>query len=89
MKIGYTYTDARRIETAYFALPESSRTKKGREIRSAFLSALKMCGVRFVETSAFWPRVDAFRVYAPDGNDFPTEQIAEYQRAQKGPEKMV
>lgn len=89
MTTEYTYTDARRIETAYFALPESSKTKKGREIRSAFLSALKMCGVRFVDTSVFWPRVDAFRVYAPNGNDFPAEQNEEYQRAQKGAEEMV
>lgn len=89
MIIEYTYTDARRIETAYFALLESSRTKKGREIRSAFLSALKMCGVRFIDPEINWPRVDAFRVYAPDGNEFPAEQIAEYQRTQKGPGKMV
>ena len=89
MTIEYTYTDARRIETAYCALPESSKTKKGREIRSAFLLALKVCGVRFVETMNHWPKVDAFRIYAPDGNDFPAEQFEEYQRAQKGAKKMI
>ena len=88
MKIDYTYTDARELETLYFNLSESSRTQKGRDIRRAFLLALKVCGVRFVETMNHWPKVDAFRIYAPDGNDFPAEQF-EHLRAQKGAEKMV
>ena len=83
MKIDYTYTDALGLEKLYFNLAESSRTQKGRDIRRAFLLALKACGVRFVATINHWPKVDAFRIYAPDGNDFPPEQIVEYQRSQK------
>ena len=73
MKIDYTYADARKIESAYFALPERPTTKCGREVRAAFLQALNLCGVVYVRWQS--GKMDAFRVFAKDGGDFPSKQI--------------
>lgn len=85
MKADYTYTDARKIESAYFNLPERATTKRGREIRAAFLQALNLCGVVYVR----WQRgkMDAFRVFAKDGGDFPPKQVEEYNTIKKATEK--
>lgn len=65
MKIDYTEDDAYRIEAAFHALP-TARRKEGRAIRAAYLRALNLCGVKYVE----YLNMSALRVYAPDGNDF-------------------
>ena len=85
MKIDYTYEDARKIESVYFALPERPTTKRGREVRAAFLQALNLCGVVYVR----WQRgeMDAFRVFAKDGGDFPSKQKEEYNTIKKASEK--
>ena len=56
--------------------------KKGYEL--GFLRALELCGVRLVDFEINGRH--AVRLYASDGNDFPREQVEEYNRSRKGDE---
>lgn len=84
MKIDYTYADARQIETAYRRLPQGN-SQHDIGCRHCFASALKMCGVKFVEWDIGKGRNQshAFRIFAPDGNNFPQEQVDEYNQPKK------
>ena len=77
MKIEYTYADAMNIINAlicgkYDNAPHCRSKKDAWE--EGFLSALSCCGVKHV----------SLRIFAPDGNDFPREQVEEYNRSRKG-----
>ena len=76
MKIDYTYTDARHIE-GVFRFVRNSKINPTKRIGylAGFQQALELCGVKFIR--------DYMRIYAPDGNDFPQEQIDEYNRSRK------
>ena len=78
MKIDYTKEDARAIERYYFDMiwnmkhPLKGRARPANEIGSAegaMFHALAVCGVKFVALG----NGGAFRVLAPDGNEFKTE----------------
>lgn len=78
MKIDYTEKEARQIERHYFdmvlAMEWAGKRKcSAREkaaAQSAMFHTLSICGVKFVSDGKFG---GAFRVFAPDGNDFKTE----------------
>ena len=85
MKIDYTYADAQRIEgwlRNTMTGTMNATKKKGYEL--GFLRALELCGVRLVDFEIKGRH--AVRLYAPDGNEFPQEQIDEYNRIKKGKE---
>jgi hypothetical protein len=77
MKIDYTEKDARQIERYYFdmvlAMENVGRKCSAREkaaAQSAMFHTLSVCGVKFVSDRKFG---GAFRVFAPDGNEFEAE----------------
>ena len=77
MKIEYTYTDAQRIEEWLrntITGTMNATKKKGYEL--GFLRALELCGVKLVDFEIKGRHV--VRIYAPDGNEFPQEQIDKY-----------
>ena len=85
MKIDYTYADAKRIVgwlNNTMTGTMNATKKKGYEL--GFLRALELCGVRLVDFEIRGRH--AVRLYAPDGNEFPQEQIDEYNSSRKGDE---
>lgn len=76
MEARYTFEDAREIERVYHSILPKEDNRAARAVRSAFRIALRLCKVQFVDIDE--RRVHALRVYAPDGNDFPQEEIDAY-----------
>lgn len=73
MKIEYTYTDARVIEDYFHKVMKSNlNPTKKKGWAAGFQTALELCGVKFIR--------DYMRTYAPDGNEFPQEQIDAYRK---------
>lgn len=76
MKIEYTYTDAMNLLNSLIwgRDDHANRCKTKKEAwEEGFLSALTCCGVERV----------GLRIFAPDGNNFPQEQIDEYNNSKK------
>ena len=85
MKIEYTYTDARRIEEwLRNTMTGTMHPTKKKGYALGFLRALELCGVKLVDFEIKGRHV--VRLYAPDGNDFPREQVEEYNERRKGEE---
>ena len=85
MKIEYTYADAQRIVGwLRNTMTGTMNATKKRGYELGFLRALELCGVRLVDFEIKGRH--AVRLYASDGNDFPREQVEEYNRSRKGDE---
>lgn len=85
MKTDYTYTDAQRIEEwLRNTMTGTMHPTKKNGYALGFLRALELCGVKFTD----WEFGGAHhvRLYAPDGNDFPREQVDEYNKSRNGEE---
>ena len=83
MKIDYNFTEAQAIMARFHSLPKG-RSQAARAVRHAFIDALKLCGVRFVDVE--FKNFHALNLYTADGKGFPKEQIDEYNLKRKSDE---